>query len=1208
MHPTWRRWDKSYSSFPARVGGWPLELDKVLGNELFNAGLPEAEEPAGTPQLADAAAALMCQAVAPPAPPAAALGGRIPLAGILEHLPPVCNAADVAKAPRSVSSAAWARPEMEVLQGPSVPPLTRTAWQSCATIAPQPAERWLSLAFSLEPQLEPRTVSAPQLQVSFEAAECFYDSNGKPPKPVEAWMWCPGAQAAERWIEIAMAGHLGLALPAVHFEAFGMEIAWAAVFRDAGELPPAACENWAQTPAPEPVEHWLRVAGAGPVWNANVALPHFPDTVTACAPALAEALPGPAPEAVERPAVAAMSATLEAGTHDAQIIPFAVAPHGAEIFRDPAGEPPALADIARTPAAEPVERWLATAFASPMAAPQADLRLMPPALNAVVPNVFRDAGEAPPALADTFMPLPAAEPVERWLATAFASPMAAPQANLRLMPPALNAVVPNVFRDAGEAPPALADTFMPLPAAEPVERWLATAFASPMAAPQANLRLMPPALNAVVPNVFRDAGEAPPALADTFMPLPAAEPVERWLATAFASPMAAPLADLRLMPPALNAVVPNVFRDAGEAPPALALPAAEPVENWLAMAVASEIEPQDGARELPFAVAPVVPNILRDPGEAPPAVVDTFMPLPAAEPAERWLASSVAKEIAPSIAATAPAFSVSLVSPFVPFVPRFARPDAAEPAAAFVKPVFRPLPLQSQVALPALPHRIGRTIQGAPREAALARAANGPQASPVESIPSTTKLPIPIRRSPAVPDIPPVAARVRLAPAGVTEIYPAAARSAAAVMASIPLRPVETVTAQAPPVEIQRPTPQIPEPGLYGLEYYCQRGSGAPSSRLAWAPPPIPPAALRFQLKPAFETLEEPEVPKPARKGPAIAEIFSLPEARKRTSSSRLGWVGKVAAGIMVMFALWSGSRLAEIGKPPANVARDTAAPQISEDPQPVVARAAVPPKGPLARIRQSLASRAAVSVGDTFHGGMEAWGSGSKSYAPGWAHSPDGYVRVGDLALFRPTQTFQDYRLEFYGQIEKKSMSWVMRARDKKNYYAMKFTVVEPGLRPVIAMVHYPVVGGKKGHKVETPLSVMFHNNEAYHVTVDVKGNRFTASIEGEKVDSWTDDTPGAGAVGFFSEAGESARLYWAKVSKNQDWIGRFCSYFAGDEANRTAELWNSGLPPDSPAPKIPRAHDFVVDAALEVETEFNFAPRGASRQMNWRIPAWNS
>ena len=60
--------------------------------------------------------------------------------------------------------------------------------------------------------------------------------------------------------------------------------------------------------------------------------------------------------------------------------------------------------------------------------------------------------------------------------------------------------------------------------------------------------------------------------------------------------------------------------------------------------------------------------------------------------------------------------------------------------------------------------------------------------------------------------------------------------------------------------------------------------------------------------------------------------------------------------------------------------------------------------------------------------------------------------MRPGQLALFRPSATFTDYRLEFFGQIESKSMDWAVRARDAKNYYAMKFKVAEPGIRPVIA------------------------------------------------------------------------------------------------------------------------------------------------------------
>jgi hypothetical protein len=247
--------------------------------------------------------------------------------------------------------------------------------------------------------------------------------------------------------------------------------------------------------------------------------------------------------------------------------------------------------------------------------------------------------------------------------------------------------------------------------------------------------------------------------------------------------------------------------------------------------------------------------------------------------------------------------------------------------------------------------------------------------------------------------------------------------------------------------------------------------------------------------------------------------------------------------------------------------------------------------------VRRAIERRASVQFTDTFRR-MEAWGSSAITLPAGWSRHPDGYVRTGQLALYRPAQAFADYRFEFFGEIEKKSMSWAVRARDTQNYYAMKMTVIEPGLRPVIAVVHYPVVGGKKGQRVETPLSIMMHNHEPYHVTVDVKGNRVVTSIEGQEVDSWTDEALKVGGIGFFSEVGESARLYWMRVSKNQDWLGRVCAYLSSGTGTDSAELWRDEAPhapaqPSQPAP--PPAADVTLAAAEETEEFSHIAPQRA-------------
>jgi hypothetical protein len=247
--------------------------------------------------------------------------------------------------------------------------------------------------------------------------------------------------------------------------------------------------------------------------------------------------------------------------------------------------------------------------------------------------------------------------------------------------------------------------------------------------------------------------------------------------------------------------------------------------------------------------------------------------------------------------------------------------------------------------------------------------------------------------------------------------------------------------------------------------------------------------------------------------------------------------------------------------------------------------------------VRRAIQQRAAVELTDTFRH-MEAWGASAKALPAGWSRHPDGYVRTGQLALYHPSQTFADYRFEFFGEIEKKSLSWVVRARDAQNYYAMKFTVVEPGLRPVIAVVHYPVVKGRKGRRIETPLAVMVHNHEPYHVEVDVKGNRVVTSIEGQEVDSWTDDALKVGGVGFFSETGESARLYWIRVTKNQDWLGRVCAYLSGgpDSGTDTAALW-PGEMPAAPAPVPPPALPPAADVTLAAAETEEFSHLGPLR-----------
>ena len=312
------------------------------------------------------------------------------------------------------------------------------------------------------------------------------------------------------------------------------------------------------------------------------------------------------------------------------------------------------------------------------------------------------------------------------------------------------------------------------------------------------------------------------------------------------------------------------------------------------------------------------------------------------------------------------------------------------------------------------------------------------------------------------------------------------------------------------------------------LEYYCVRGRGTPTAAPACEPASGSEIALpRFSLK-AVTT----------KQGPPGTRVEVFPAAKPKITVRRLfskyGPVG-IAASLILMASIWFGTR-PQVVRPKGSAKVASGAAKTHE------------PVNPVVWAKRAIEKRATIQVTDTFKEGMKAWGM-PKGWVPGWSRNPEGYVRLGQLALFQPTSTFTDYRLEFLGQVEDRGMGWAVRARDPRNYYAMKFKVLANGLRPVLEMIYYPVVSGRAGHQVKVPLpEVMIHANTPYHVAVKVSGNRLTASVEGQEVDSWTDEVEPSGAVGFFTEPGERARLYWMRVYKNDDWLGRVCSFLAGN------------------------------------------------------------
>ncbi|HUS07312.1 MAG TPA: hypothetical protein VMZ52_13485 [Bryobacteraceae bacterium] len=207
---------------------------------------------------------------------------------------------------------------------------------------------------------------------------------------------------------------------------------------------------------------------------------------------------------------------------------------------------------------------------------------------------------------------------------------------------------------------------------------------------------------------------------------------------------------------------------------------------------------------------------------------------------------------------------------------------------------------------------------------------------------------------------------------------------------------------------------------------------------------------------------------------------------------------------------------------------------------------------GPVDDFRRMVRDRAAVKLNDDFKGGMSTWtGLSARGSAPAsrrhgleWS-KVNGFIRPGNLRLWKDSLAMSDYQMEFVGQIEKKALSWAFRAKDLDNYYATKIAIVKPGPLPTADFVRYAVTNGIESSKVSMPLPLQVRNDTLYRIQLNVKGNFFSTTVNGQIVDSWTDKRHPSGGVGFFSEPGEIASLRWVSVSSRTSFVGQILSYF---------------------------------------------------------------
>jgi hypothetical protein len=929
---------------------------------------------------------------------------------------------------------------------------------------------------------------------------------------------------------------------------------------------------------------------------------------------------------------------------------LAIVPPGEEptepVFHE---APPASRGPVPAPGPEPVFSFVQTATATEPAPCTIPVRFAV-ALQPL-PAISTPRG---PAIQQTWMPVPAPEAV--WAAvqaSATLNSVTAAQPHETLLPAVPSVVEPMPVVDEFEQIPAVCERPVRAPQPEPV--W---SFVQPAAALEPALHsaaMLLPHIKAQIDPRPLPAASAAPALQP--------EPVFRMVQPAVSFETAAAACAIQL-PRFTAQIEPLPLPDA----PAMPSLQPEPVSHLVQSASSLELAGSASVIQFPRLAAEVEPMPIADETIDPPQPCLAWMPAPSAEPVFAYVHAASADSASAALAVRQPGLSeLRAAGPHIPSVPTFLAGPQAEPVMAGVWPhvadiPFEPilntanlaLPQISTLRVPAAQPRPTPLVAAPAAEAAetfisasqsathlsaatmdcalppeqmapaahsgspqLAVHAAGPAPEALESL-LTASTADQIKSAPVVRLQPfaVAASEGRTLPGfDAPRLAPPAACQPPAAARKLVVMPLTTIRVAAPaPVPQEQPLmPSIPQPGLVALEFHAQQVRGKSECKLEWRTVRFAPLPPRFALRPVWEKADL-SAQKPLPPKSSMADVFAMPEAKPKRSKL-LAYAGKIAAGIIVVMATWYGASSIKMdrslqvraggsstsGLPSASVL-DPAGSRTS------VASAPKPEsKGAIASVRQSISRRAAVQISDNLREGMEAWGATAKSYPAGWSRNANGYVHPGALALFSPTKSFTDYRMEFFGQIDTKSIGWTVRSKDEKNYHAMKFTVIEQGLRPVIAMVHYNVVDGKAGRKLQTPLSIMVHNNRPIQVAVNVKGNHYITSVDGEEVDSYSDDTLASGGIGFFSEAGEKARLYWVKVSKNDDWLGHVCAFLSGvDAAPVGAELWAPELP-GSPAPFHPDG-DHASLAGAWIAAPFLRVSRKARLAKSRRYQEWNT
>ena len=142
-----------------------------------------------------------------------------------------------------------------------------------------------------------------------------------------------------------------------------------------------------------------------------------------------------------------------------------------------------------------------------------------------------------------------------------------------------------------------------------------------------------------------------------------------------------------------------------------------------------------------------------------------------------------------------------------------------------------------------------------------------------------------------------------------------------------------------------------------------------------------------------------------------------------------------------------------------------------------------------------------------------------------------------------------------------KKSLSWVFRASNEKNYYATKLLITRAVLAPNAGLVRYVMMDGREWDRVQLPLPLTLDRGATYRIRVSVQDDRFITYLNGQVISTWSDKRLHRGGVGFFSDDEDPQKVAWVSLSERDSIMGRVLAHFSLFVMPGAAGPWSAAI-----------------------------------------------